>query len=218
VTDCYRKAKDDTQNLNTDSELFCVCQNTTGLADSACNTTLEQRWCLDSGCTSHLCNNSELFTKTQHFKSSVKLANDTTASVKAKGDVQVTFSKGKQNKPVTLQNTLYVPNLRMNLLSVAKIVDRKHQVLFTHNRAYVKDASGNVKMVANRIGDLFYLQAGTDEMCATLNNVSSKAEEWHRRLGHLNWQSMQSMLRNNAVTGFDLKDSCRFPACETCAA
>jgi len=217
VTDCYRKTKDDTQNLNNDSELFCVCEDTTDMADSACNNIVDQRWCLDSGCTSHLCNNSELFTKTQHFKGSVRLANDATASVKGKGDVKVTFSKGKRNKPVTLQNTLYVPNLRMNLLSVAKIVDRKHQVLFTQNRAYVKDASGNVKMVADRMGDLFCLQE-SDEMCATSNNISSEAEEWHRRLGHLNWQSMQLMSRNNAVTGFDLKDNGHFPACETCAA
>jgi len=56
------------------------------------------------------------------------------ASATAKGDIQVTFSNDKQNKPVTLQNILYVPTLRMNLLSVAKIVDRKHQVLFTKNQ------------------------------------------------------------------------------------
>jgi len=116
----------------------------------------------------------------------VKLASEAMASVTAKGDIQVTFSNGKQNKPITLQNTLYVSTLRMNLLSVVKIVDRKHQVLFTKNYAHVKDASGNVNMVADRMDDLFYLQVGNNEMCVTSNDISNKAEEWHRKLGHLN--------------------------------
>jgi len=65
----------------------------------------------------------------------------------------------------------------MNLLSVAKIVDRRYQVLFTKNHAYVKDVSENVKMVTDRMSDLFYLQVRNDETYATSNDVSNKAEE-----------------------------------------
>jgi len=171
---------------------------------------------LDSGCTSHLCNNSALFTKARKFKGNVNLASDVKAPVTAKGDVQVTFFKGKLNKAVTLQNALYVPTLRMNLLSVAKIVDKNHEVLFTENHAYVIDTSGTMKMVADRIGDLFYLQTEDDGICAISKNPSNEAEKWHRKLGHLNWQSML-MLRSNAVAGLDFKGNDSLLACETCA-
>lgn len=87
----------------------------------------------------------------------MNLASDATASVTAKGDVQITVSNGKQDKAITLQNTLYVPSLRTNLLSIAKIVDRKHQVLFTENRAYVRDSSGNTKMIADRVTYFTYV-------------------------------------------------------------
>lgn len=53
----------------------------------------------------------------------------------------MTVSDGERDRPITLQNILYVPELRTNLLSVAKIVDKNHYVLFTEKRAYVKTRS-----------------------------------------------------------------------------
>ena len=188
------------------------------IADSVYRASTDQKWCLDSGCTSHLCKDPDLFTNSRQIDGGVKLASDATALVTAKGDVQMSFSNGKRNKEVTLQNTLYVPTLRTNLVSVAKIVDRNHQVLFTGDRAYIQDASGNVKIMADRVGDLFYLREGQNKACAVSTDAPNDTKEWHRKLGHLNWRDILSMLRNDAVSGMNFRDNDVLPACDTCAA
>jgi len=93
ATDCYRKAKTDTENLNTANELFCVSEDATGLANSACNTIVNQSG-VSTADVHHICATIPNF---HHFKSGVKLASKAMTSVTAKGDVQIIFSNGKQN-------------------------------------------------------------------------------------------------------------------------
>jgi hypothetical protein len=50
-------------------------------------------------------------------------------------------------KNVTLDNTLHVPDLRTNLLSVSKIADKGCEILFKKNHALVFGADGNVKLM-----------------------------------------------------------------------
>lgn len=49
--------------------------------------------------------------------------------MQAKGDVQIKIANCAYDK-VTLKDALYVPELRNNLISVAKIVDNEHEVTF----------------------------------------------------------------------------------------
>ncbi|KAG7188147.1 hypothetical protein KM043_013366 [Ampulex compressa] len=126
ATECYKKLKADKENSNATKELF--------LADESTHAPADQKWCLDSGCTSHLCKDSESFTNARQVKDGITLASDTTVPATAKGDVEITISN----------------------------VDKEHQVLFTKNHAYVRNVSENVKMIANRVGDLFYLRESQD--------------------------------------------------------
>lgn len=57
TADCYHKLRADKQSANIANELFFV--NEDASAESAYNTTDGPKWCLDSGCTSHLCNDSD---------------------------------------------------------------------------------------------------------------------------------------------------------------
>lgn len=117
-------------------------------------------WCLDSGCTSHLCGDKDLLIDTKNISSGLKLASSATTKIEAMGDIKITASVNRKNKDIRLVDALYVPDLRTNLLSVARIVDRGYQVTFKENRAIVRDPQGKVRMVANRINNLFYLQEG----------------------------------------------------------
>lgn len=69
----------------------------------------------------------------------MKLASDATATIKAKGEVNI----ASQN--ITLKNTLYVPELRTNLISVAKIVDAGYSVKFDKQYASIADAEGKIR-------------------------------------------------------------------------
>ncbi|KAL7296875.1 hypothetical protein TKK_0010267 [Trichogramma kaykai] len=91
------------------------------------SATTNDKWCLDRGSTSHICGDESKF-KTFRTRAAVcKLASDATATIRAKGDVN-TSDNALRN--ITLKDTLYVPNLRSNLVSVAKVVDAGFNVNF----------------------------------------------------------------------------------------
>jgi len=117
----------------------------------------ETRWCLDSGCTSHLCNDGGRFTQSSDVKNAtLNLANHTSAEVKGRGTVRIETKNGETVKGIQLKNTLHVPDLRSNLMSVAKIVDAECTVTFDKNRAEVrKKKDHDVLLIADRIGDLY---------------------------------------------------------------
>lgn len=69
------------------------------------------------------------------MQSDIKLANSATNTVDAKGDVEFLTTFKNRNNTIRLENALHVPDLRTNLLSVAKIVDRGYRVTFDSNQA-----------------------------------------------------------------------------------
>lgn len=214
---CFKKKKKEGDRANSVDDAFFASEIPESSEDLSFNVTSGEKWCVDSGCTSHLCKDDHLFTNSHKVNSGVKLASNTTAAVTAKGDVRVVASDGKQDKTFLLHNTLHVPTLRTNLLSVAKIVDNGYSVVFTKNQATVKDKNGSVRLVAKREGDLFLADTKPNIACA----VSSEKEdviEWHRRLGHLNRKDMNLMKQKEAVTGLDFRVDADCPPCDTCAA
>lgn len=203
--DCFKKKRDDEKRANAEKANITTDANKARnvTADEMCNHITNRKWCLVSGCTSHLCKNFKSF--------------EMTAWATASGDVNILTSNGKHNKEITLTNALCVPDLRTNLVSIAKIVDKDHEVLFTKKHAYVRDANKVVKMVADREGDLFYLKEGYNSTAAASNFQTNTAEEWHRRLGHLNWNDMLFMLRNEMASGLTFKSGYVLSPYEVCA-
>lgn len=53
---------------------------------------------------------------------------------------------------------MHVPDLRSNLISVAKITDCEFKVFFSKEAAEVINGHGSVKMVADRVGDLYFVR------------------------------------------------------------
>lgn len=94
----------------------------------------------------------------------VNLACNSSADVEAKGTVRLPISDGQITRSVQLENTLFVPDLRVNLMSVAKITDKCHEVIFKQKEAIIRDANGQVRMVADRSGDLYFTRKSTESV------------------------------------------------------
>jgi hypothetical protein len=141
-----------------------------------------------------------LFINSEKAQCQLKLASNATTQAIAKGSVNILTSVGNQAKKIELKNTLYAFDFRTNLLSIAKIVDKNREVLFTKNRR------GRVKMIADRDGDLFYLRENHQKACATSVTMTCDIfNNWHRRFGHLNFKDLEVMMKENLVTSAKLK-------------
>ena len=64
-------------------------------------------------------------------------------------------------KTIGLQETLYVPDLRMNLLSVGKTADKGYALIFERDDAAVVTDGGDVVLRARRENGLYYFQGET---------------------------------------------------------
>lgn len=91
------------------------------------------------------------------------LAGDTHVDVRAKETAKMTAIDGKTSMTFKLYDTLLVEGLRTNLLSVAKITDRNNTVIFYKNGAVVKGENGDTKLIAKRIGNLYYIWDDNEE-------------------------------------------------------
>lgn len=122
----------------------------------------------------------------------LKLASNVTTEVKGKGIVRMSASNGKSSQIIEFKDTLYVPNLRTNLISVSKITDKGYDIVFSNDIANVVDKTGKTILTAVRKGNLYYV-----EECEFPNTtIDNKVDlhRWHERFGHLNGKDVAKVL------------------------
>ncbi|KAL0304022.1 UNVERIFIED_CONTAM: hypothetical protein Sradi_6270300 [Sesamum radiatum] len=100
-------------------------------------------WILDTGASKHFCSNKELFQELKEAADGecVYMGNSATAGVLGKGKVLLKLTSGKT---LALQDVLYVPSLRRNLISGSllnkvglKIVLEADKVIITKNGDFI---------------------------------------------------------------------------------
>uniref|UniRef100_A0A1X7UC74 Retrovirus-related Pol polyprotein from transposon TNT 1-94-like beta-barrel domain-containing protein n=1 Tax=Amphimedon queenslandica TaxID=400682 RepID=A0A1X7UC74_AMPQE len=83
-------------------------------------------WIIDSGATSHICNDSSYFVKIKRLKKSidVTLGDGHILKAEGRGTVILLNRAMGQTRKCKLHNVLYVPKLTYNLLSISRAVER----------------------------------------------------------------------------------------------
>ncbi|KRX56900.1 Retrovirus-related Pol polyprotein from transposon TNT 1-94 [Trichinella sp. T9] len=172
------------------------------------------KWCLDSGASSHMCSNKEMFLSMKNMKRTLSLANNKSTEIMGTGTANLEIPGSDGTRSVKLHDTLYVPDLRSNLLSVAKITENGFQVTFQENAAIIANQNLGTVMVAHKENGLYYVESPTF-IAATAESKVPTLMEWHRRLGHLNERSLLELTRHEKVFGMKVGKE-KLPVCEIC--
>lgn len=208
------------QVANTVDDSYVVCSIAVPeacRAVSSIGASSSRSWILDSGCTSHLCGDRDSFDSLYlPAQGKLKLANQSSTDVQGCGAVKMSVTGDTSPRLIRFDNTLYVPDLRTNLISVAKITDKGHKVIFQDDSAIVVDRQGQVKFTAERKGNLYYIRKDEECAVATTGTKFSELKRWHERLGHLNVRDLVNIL--NKIVGPDavVGDHKELLDCETC--
>lgn len=225
AADCKNKKPEELQQSakKTEDTLLCTEEDYSDTQEAfhAKNSTSDTRWCLDSGATSHVSGSLHEFKNVDDFRRrKLHLANSSTSNIRAAGSISFATKVNGDERNITLNNVLHVPDLRENLLSVAKITDKDYQVIFERHHATVLDPEGNVRLLAYRTSNLYYISAHEQAACKRISEPSSNAMEslktWHRRLGHLNTSDIIKGARDRAMQGLDVGNSSEKFECEIC--
>lgn len=191
---------------------------------NAANEGSNEVWCIDSGCTAHMCGNRNSLTNFEKPTiGKVNLANKSSIDIAGRGSVSLNVYSDGLTKRVDLKNTLHVPDLRTNLLSVGKMCDKGLKVIFETDGASVINREGKTVLRADRVnGGLYYVRASLLESNANaewdggMSSKMSLAEIWHRRMGHINYRDLQKCHREDAVKGMTVDKWKEDTRCEIC--
>ncbi|GKA15244.1 retrovirus-related pol polyprotein from transposon TNT 1-94 [Tanacetum coccineum] len=153
---------------------------------------------VDSGCSKHMTGNLKLLTNfVEKFLGTVKFGNDQIAPIIGYGDLV----QGK----ITIKRVYYVEGLNHNLFSVGQFSDADLEVAFWKSTCYIRNLKGNDLLTCSRGTDLYSITlqdtSTPNLICLMAKATSSQAWLWHRRLSHLNFDSINLLSKNDIVIG-----------------
>ncbi|GKD35924.1 putative ribonuclease H-like domain-containing protein [Tanacetum coccineum] len=135
--------------------------------------------------------------------------------------------KGKiQTSKLDFEDVYFVKELKFNLCSILQMCDKKNSVLFTNTECVV--LSPDFKLI-NESHVLLKVSRKDNMYSVDLNNVipqggltclfakatPDESNLWHRRLGHVNFKTMNKLVRGSLVRGLPSKN---FEINQTCVA
>lgn len=187
----------------------------------ACNADIKKSkiWCLDSGATRHMCNDEQIFSNlNKDSQLKVYTAGEQFIKSNGVGDVNLSVKLNRYvTNPVKLKNTLCVPGLRNNLLSVSSVTDNGFTVTFEKDRATVKRKNGSVVLTATKRNQLYVVNEKEDHAALVAENENTDLRKWHQRYGHLNVNDLKAMKNKNMVLGIKFASKMNEINCEVCA-
>ncbi|GJW85127.1 putative ribonuclease H-like domain-containing protein [Tanacetum coccineum] len=118
------------------------------------------------------------------------------------------IGKGKiRTGKLDFEDVYFVKELKFNLFSVSQMCDKKNSVLFTDTECVVLSPDFNV--------DLKNVVPQGGLTCLFAKATPDESNLWHRRLGHVNFKTMNKLVRGNLVRGLPSK---LFEINQTCVA
>ncbi|XP_075475084.1 retrovirus-related Pol polyprotein from transposon TNT 1-94 isoform X1 [Primulina tabacum] len=174
-----------------------------------------REWWIDTGTTRHVCSDKEMFATLEESMNGEKLfmGNSATSEIKGQGKVVLKMTSGKK---LTLNNVLYVPDIRKNLVSGSLLNKHGFRIVFESDKV-VLSKSGMfvgkgyvcnglyklnvkaVKPVMNKVNTFAYL---LESSCL-----------WHGRLGHVNYDAIRRLINMKSILAFQIDKQHK---CETC--
>ncbi|GJT02253.1 putative ribonuclease H-like domain-containing protein [Tanacetum coccineum] len=181
---------------------------------------LQDKGVIDSGCSRHMTGNMSYLTDYEEIDGGYVAFGGNPKGGKITR--KCTIKTGN----LDFENVYFVRELKFNLFSVSQMCDKKNSVLFNDTECIV--LSPNFKLIDEsqvllRVPrknnmysvDLKNIVPKGGLTCLFAKATSDESKLWHRRLGHLNFKTMNKLVKGNLVRGLPSK---LFENDQTCVA
>ncbi|GJY40343.1 putative ribonuclease H-like domain-containing protein [Tanacetum coccineum] len=176
---------------------------------------------IDSGCSRHMTWNMSYLTNYEKIDGGYVAFGGNPKGGKITG--KCTIKTGN----LDFENVYFVRELKFNLFSVSQMCDKKNSVLFNDTEFIV--LSPNFKLIDEsqvllRVPrknnmysvDLKNIVPKGGLTCLFAKATSDESKLWHKRLGHLNFKTMNKLVKGNLVRGLPSKLFKNDQTCVTC--
>ncbi|CAL2255037.1 unnamed protein product [Prunus armeniaca] len=210
--DCYSKKSVQQVNYATQASTAPTMFFVNNAADKR---PMEDVWYLDSGCSNHMTGREDvLIDIDRSITAKVAMGTGQLVDVLGKGSLVVDTKMGKRY----IKEVMLVSGLKENLLSVGQMMEHGYFLIFGDSKADVYDDGSlsnlvaRVQMKGNRS---FPLNLHTELQVALKASVCQSTLTWHRRMGHLNFNSLKLLQNEGMVLGLpEIKTTSH--VCEGC--
>ncbi|GJS44522.1 ribonuclease H-like domain-containing protein [Tanacetum coccineum] len=172
--------------------------------------TLQDQGIFDSGCSRHMTGNKSFLTDYQEIDGGFVAFGGSPkgGKITRKGKIRT----GK----LDFEDVYFVKELKFNLFSVSQMCDKKNNVLFTETECLVLSPDfklldeSQVLLKVPRQNNMYSFDLKNVVPLGGLTCLFAKAtidesNLWHRRLGHINFKTMNKLVRGNLVRGLPSK-------------
>eukprot|EP00253_Pinus_taeda_P029346 PITA_29346 len=145
-------------------------------------------WLIDSGASRHFTGYKEVLHNLVEKETNLEivLGDDMKYPVKSVGNVSLKLNQGNT---IHLQDVLYLPNLKKNLVSILAMEDKGYKVTFS---------DGKVRIWKNNVKDVFTLgfrvdylyQVGGSPLGVMSCDTTLQSELWYQRFAHLHYKAL----------------------------
>lgn len=178
--------------------------------------TLSRNWLVDSGASCHMSANNDLFNDlNESLVREVFVGNGDPIAVEGVGDVSLKIRNLSISKNYTVKDTLYVPGLVDNLLSVSKMDQKGMTVKFENGSCYVKHKDQKYFKIASMENGVYRVTADMEQVKTVIAQEDDQfcVHQWHLKLAHRNLYDIKKMHDKKLIS---MKD-CNHPdICEDC--
>ncbi|GKB61764.1 putative ribonuclease H-like domain-containing protein, partial [Tanacetum coccineum] len=181
---------------------------------------LQEKGVIDSGCYRHMIGNKSYLSDYEEINGGFVAfgGNSKGGKITRKGKIRT----GK----LDFEDVYFVKELKFNLFSVSQMCDKKNSVLFTDTECVILSSDfkltdeSHVLLKVPRKDNMYSVdlknvvpQGGLT--CLFAKATPDESNLWHRRLGHVNFKTMNKLVRGNLVRGLPSK---LFEINQTCVA
>ncbi|GJT05277.1 putative ribonuclease H-like domain-containing protein [Tanacetum coccineum] len=181
---------------------------------------LEEKGVIDSGCSRHMTGNMSYLTDFEEIDGGYVAFGGNPKGGKITG--RGTIKTGN----LDFENVYFVRELKFNLFSVSQMCDKKNSVLFNDTECIVLSPNfkltdeSHVLLKVPRKNNMYSVDLKNivpkgGLTCLFAKATSDESKLWHRRLGHINFKTMNKLVKGNLVRGLPSK---LFENNQTCVA
>ncbi|GJT63864.1 ribonuclease H-like domain-containing protein [Tanacetum coccineum] len=177
---------------------------------------LQDQGIFDSGCSRHMTGNKFYLSDYQEIDGGFVAFGGSPREGKIIGKGKIIRKGNIRTRKLDFEDVYFVKELKFNIFFVSQMCDKKSSVLFTETGCLVLSPDfklldeSQVLLKVPRQNNMYSFDLKNVVPLGGLTCLFAKAtidesNLWHRRLGHINFKTMNKLVRGNLVRGFPSK-------------
>nr|GEW18250.1 putative ribonuclease H-like domain-containing protein [Tanacetum cinerariifolium] len=171
---------------------------------------LQDKGVIDSGCSRHMTGNMSYLSDFEELNRGYVAFEGNPKGGKITGKGKIKTDK------LNFNNVYFVKELKFNLFSVSQMYDKKNSVLFTDTECLVLSSDfklpdeSQVLLRIPRENNMYNVNLKNiipsgDLTCLFTKATLDESNLWHRRLAHVNFKTINKLVKGNLVRGLPTK-------------